>query len=234
MLMTALARNGVPTLAVYYQKDMIKDEKQKQQFQEQIDQLAVGGTLSLPGRKGENFEVEPIKLDSSGINTFIEFAQYCDEMMSSALSFTNSLFSSGSSYSQSDIQKQTSEEAIDIYVDVHKRAIIEDIVKPLAKYNFPEIYKNRDWGTFTGKSISLEDKGKLAKVFEMFANNGVIDTKSLEDINYFRESLDLPLFTSADDLPDPEDLVPNSMRDTQGTYSNQEFNTSSDTGSENG
>ena len=226
MLMTALSRNGVPTLAVYYQKDMIKNDAQKTEFQEYIDSLAIGGALYLPGRKGSNFEVEPIRLDSSGIGIFLDFCRYCDEMMSSALSFPNGLISSGegSSFAQSDIQKQTFEETLCLYTDIYKLSLQKDIVEKLVEKNSYEDYKKRNFGTFAGKTIGLDSQGKLAKIFELLANGGVVNRRDLDDVNKFREAFGLNLYTSESQLPDIEDLVPaKSMRDSQGTYSNQEF-----------
>lgn len=175
MFMTALARNGAPTLVVHYQKDMLKNQDQIDKFKEDVDSLSVGGVLYLPGRKGEAYEAESLKLDSSNIDVFLDFARYCDEMMVRSLGFPEEiLLGSGASHSSSSIQKETYEDMLQLYTDTYKTCLFEQVIKPIIKTNFSKQYHKEDYGRFV-PTLRESDRLEKMKQFEVGVHAGLID-----------------------------------------------------------
>jgi hypothetical protein len=224
MFMTALARNGVPTLAVYYNKDMIKDEEQKRMFEESIDSLTVGGTLYIPGTKGEGFEVDSISLDSSGLSVFLDFANYCDKMMARSMGFPQEiLLGEGNSYSSGTIQKETYEDMLKLYRDWYERAYMKQIVEPTLRLNFSDYELRNTYGEFV---TELRESDRLEKMqqWSEAVSSGLVNPSNLHDVNKFREACGLHPYESEEELAakDPTNFMDNSKpneRDVNRPYS---------------
>ena len=221
MFMNALSRNGVPTLAVYYKKDAVKNEEQKRQLQENIDSLTVGGVLYLPGMENEDFKATPIPLDSSGLQYFMDFAKYCDDMAVRALGFPSAILFSDSSgsYAGGDLQKGTYLENLQFYTNMYKEALMDQIVKPVLKANFGKL---DDYGDFVSSVSLAEDRINLGKSIEIEKANGTFNSRSLEDVNHYRQAVGLSKLTSVDQLPPEEETRGTNVRDAERPYSNQD------------
>lgn len=221
MFMAALSRNGAPTLTVHYQKDMIKNEEQIAQFKENVDSLAIGGVLYLPGRKGEAFEVEALRLDSSNIGIFLDFANYCDQMMVRSLGFPQEiLLGSGGSYSSSNIQKETYEDMLQLYTDTYKTCLMGQIIKPIITTNFSSNYHKNNFGRFV-PTLRESDRMEKMKQFELGVSSGLVDPRNREDVNYFRDSIGMEELKEGAKMPVDFVLENNiSKTNTQGISKN--------------
>lgn len=193
LLMAALSRNGAPALAVYYQKDMIKNELQLKEFRDNIDGLTIGNTLYLPGKKGEAYDVEAIRLDSSNIPFFMNFVDYCDNMMIRSLGFPSEiLMGGGGSFASGTVQKETYEDMLQLYVDRYSEALMTQIVKPVIEANFSaSLIKKVGYGEFIPKLRHSNITEKLTQ-FEIGVNTGLIDPTNKEDVDIYRRAIGLP------------------------------------------
>jgi hypothetical protein len=201
MFMTALSRNGVPTLSVYYQKDMAKNQEQLEELKSNADALSIGGAIYLPGRKGDAYEVDALRLDSSNIGVFLEFVEYCDKMMIRSLGFPQEiLLGEGGSYSSGTIQKETYEDMLKLYTDTYVECLFEQIIKPVIDTNFSANIIKDNYGRFIPQLRETE-KVEKAKLFEVAVNTGIVDAHSLADVNMFREALGLTAIESKAKLP---------------------------------
>jgi len=220
MFMTALSRNGVPTMAMYYQKDMIKNPDQLEELKNNADSLSIGGAIYLPGRKGDAYEIDAIKLDSSNINVFLDFVNYCDKMMVRSLGFPQEiLLGDGGSYSSGTIQKETYVDMLKLYTETYKESLFKQVVKPIINNNFTKKIIDEDFGKFIPQ-IRESEKLEKAKLFETGRNSGLLNPHSLEDVNCFRESMGLSKIEKKEDLPinnllEDESINKTNIRDQQ-------------------
>jgi hypothetical protein len=71
-----------------------------------------------------------------------------------------------------------------------QETLIQQLVKEMIAYNFPEeLWKKDGFGDFSKRDFSEEEIQKVMEMYEKGINAGIIDTNDLADLNKMRETL---------------------------------------------
>lgn len=76
--------------------------------------------------------------------------------------------------------------------------IVDQLIARMIELNFGE---QADYGTFAFEDFLIEDLAAAAQMFKTLTDSGFITPERLEDMNYVRERLGLPLYSEEDMLP---------------------------------
>ena len=127
------------------------------------------GSIILDGLKGENYHIEA--LESNGDReAFTGALQIYRDLIQQTLLFPNGLFESEASYASATTQGGSYDKLMGNQLNKLTKILKYHINKPLIEANFGNNVD--DYGSFSTEMSSLDDKLKLAKLYEMRANMG--------------------------------------------------------------
>lgn len=149
-------------------------------------------TIILPGKKGQYYDLDFVSQQSNA-DVFIAAIQMCDRAIMRALLIPSLVFTNGDgtgSYALGEQHARTFDKICDGWVDPLKRCLIDQLVREMVAYNFPEsAWKKDGLGDFTKRELGQDEREKEAQVITQAVSVGAIDMTDLNDLNKARESL---------------------------------------------
>jgi hypothetical protein len=208
MLSTALDRKGTPILVVFADPNTtIIDQAKISPGQNVRGNASVGisaeraalnafsnihndSVVVLPGKKGQAFEVDPVQVQANTAE-FIQAIDNCDKGILRAMLVPSLIFSGGDgsgSYSLGQEHSRTFEKILDGMLTGVNQVLVDQMIKRLIMYNFPESAWRKDgFGDFSKRDFSQDEVNKIIEGYSILQNMGAIDMTELEDLNKVRE-----------------------------------------------
>lgn len=221
MLATAMDRKGTPILVVFADPNVtIVDSSKVAPGQNVQGNANVGiraeaaalkafgnvhndSVVVLPGKKDQVFSVDPVQVQSNAAE-FIQAINNCDKGSLRAMLLPSLIFASGDgsgSYSLGQEHARTHEKILDGWLVGLKRTLIDQHVRRMIMYNFPEsAWKKDGFGDFSKRDFSQEEINKILEGYAIINNMGAIDMSDLQDLNKVRE---MAGFSLRDQVLDP-------------------------------
>lgn len=167
----------------------------------------IGQMLDSMGRKGSmafNKDIlEELKIEygPSGMgDIFHQLILYCNTMIYRAFGLPSLIADSGTTGSYS-LGKQHYQLFVLVLEDILNELIdclLEQLIRPLIEKKFGE---QSDYGDFSAANLQADDELLIAETLVELEACGAIDRTRLDDLNYMRERIGLPLLTEDDILP---------------------------------
>ena len=146
--------------------------------------------LVFPGMKGQVYDIEAIKVEGD-MTQFIDGLNWIEKQIQRGLLMPDTIFQGdkGGSYAESSMQNNVHNKLLGGFRSIVIQALMEQYVKPmiLTAYDEEDV---EDFGYFKEKILSLDDKLKMAKLYETLISNQVVSAQMLDDCNTMREVLD--------------------------------------------
>jgi hypothetical protein len=170
--------------------------------------------IVLPGRKGEEFELEAISVQGD-MNIFKDHVEYCNKAILRALMVPPLKMTAGdggNSFALADDHSKTFNQIIDGKLKVYKQAILDQFISKIIAYNFPvEEWKKYGYGEFVLEEYDPETMEKLANIFNTMVTSGFISPENQADVDHVRQKLGLPKGRATEqqmtiDANDPEEI----------------------------
>ena len=208
MMSVALDRKGTPLTVVYADpnttlfdgKNFDPNVPANQRKTIRADQAAKAAfenvhndtTVILPGKKGQIFDLDFVSQDSN-TQSFIDTLNFCNKSILRGLLIPPLVFNDGDgtgSYALGSAHTDTFHKILDGMNEGVKQTLIDQVIKELINYNFPEsAWKKDGLGEFSRREFSNEEKEQEMNMFEKAVHLGVIDSTDLNDLNKMRETL---------------------------------------------
>lgn len=208
MMVTALDRKGTPLTIVYADpgstvlnaKQYNAAAKPNQQSRMRADIAAKeafrnihnDSTIILPGKKGEMFDTDFVN-QNSNTESFIQTLDFCNKSILRALLIPSLIFGNGDgtgSFALGEQHAKTFNQVLDSHMEGFKEVLVNQFIKELIAYNFPEsAWKKDGLGDFSKRDLSKEEITKEMEVFEKGVNIGIIDTNDIQDLNKMRDAI---------------------------------------------
>lgn len=173
--------------------------------------------IVLPGKKGETYDVESIQVQGD-MNVFKDGIEYCNRALMRALLIPPLVMSSGDgagSFALGAEHHKIFRQSIDGSLKPHKQAILDQWVRKIIAYNFPEnMWKSHGVGEFILEEFDPEVMEKLGQIYGNLTEKGYMSPEDQVDMDQVREKMNLkkkksPLPVTDFDLPssDPNSSV---------------------------
>lgn len=238
MLSVALDRKGTPLTIIYAsQHSTIIDETKTTGTGNQKGQRGVGISagaaaqkafeqvhndtfIVLPGKKGEIYDTDFVPQDAHA-DQFMQAIDRCDKGILRSLLIPSLIFGSGDgsgSYSLGQEHSKTFDKVLDSTNDGLQEVLIQELVKEMIIYNFPEeMYKKDGFGSFGSRDFSQEEIDKIMAMYEKAIQNGIIDANDLEDLNKMRDTIGFSPRTAIIEKANPMDIFSDETDATKET-----------------
>lgn len=228
MLAIALDRKGTPLQVVFVDPNLtVIDEQKFQSGNAPTAQGKIRGdlaarrafknihndtTIFLPGKKGQHYDIEHVP-QASNASDFLQAIQQCDRGIMRALLLPSLIFTGGDgsgSYALGQEHAKTFDKICDGILAGLEQVLIQQLVRELISYNFPEsVWKKDGFGSFGKRSLTPDEVDKELSAIEKAVNIGAVDQNDLNDINKVREIInmepkDKPIVHEEQDLEDPD------------------------------
>lgn len=169
--------------------------------------------MVLPGRKGEQFDIEAIAVQGD-LNVFKEGVDYFNAAIMRALLIPPLIMTGGDgkgSYALSETHSKMFNKIIDGKLKVYKQGILEQFIKKIIAYNFPnDLWAKDGAGDFVFEEHDPEMMEKLANVFGSLTEKGYMDAGSQADFDEVRSKMGVnkrkvsnESFGDSNDISDP-------------------------------
>lgn len=151
-------------------------------------------TIFLPGRKGQNFDMDFVTQQSNA-GDFIEAIKMCNQAMMRGLLIPSLVFMGGDgtgSYALGTEHAKTFDKILDGMNSGLKQELLQQLIRPMIAYNFPrETWEKDGLGDFSKRELTPDEVQKELEALEKGVNMGAIDTNDLNDLNLIRDKLNL-------------------------------------------
>lgn len=185
MLLTATAKNSSPYMLGIWDKNTLTNDQQIEEVRDGLASLSVGDTALVP----RGIDIKAIDVNKGSLDSITNVIKYLDSQQ--LLSMYG--IGMGESYSDSESYKLQAQSTLSLFKNAMLSAIRKDILLPLAEHNnYPEVYRDMDFGEFEGSRTTLEDQIKQSTVISDAINTGLIDAKNKDVTNDLLYSLGLP------------------------------------------
>lgn len=148
-------------------------------------------TIVLPGRKGQTYDLDFVP-QASNASDFMAAIDLCNKSMLRALLVPSLIFGNGDgtgSYSLGQEHAKTFNKILDGMLAGAKETVLEQIVKDLIRYNFPEAMIGNAKGDFNKIEMSPEEISREVDILEKAVNIGAVDMLDLNDLNAIRSKI---------------------------------------------
>lgn len=208
MLATALDRKGTAATIIYAdQNTTLKDPTKVVPGKDQSGNRNVGISAQaaardafknihndsffvLPGKKGQIYDTDFMP-QSSNANDFIASLDFCNKGIMRALLIPSLVFGSGDgsgSFALGQEHAKTFDKILDGMGAGGKQVLIQEIIKEMIAYNFPQsAWKKDGFGDFEKRELTQDERQKEAEMFTSGITDGYIDPQDLGDLNKMRE-----------------------------------------------
>jgi len=185
MLMTASAKNSSPYMFGIFDKNTLNNQQQIEEVTDGLASLSVGDTAVLPS----GIDIKAIDVNKGSLDSLLNVIKYLDSQQIMSMYGLGQ----GDSFSDSEFATHQAKSTLSLFKNAMRSAINRDIIIPLAEHNnYPEVYKDLDFGEFLGKRGTLEDQIKQSAILNEAISNGLVDVKSKDICNELLYSLGLP------------------------------------------
>lgn len=172
----------------------------------------------LPGKKGEEYEVEAIQVQGD-MNVFKDGVEYFNKAFNRGMLIPSLVMSSGDgggSYALGSEHHKIFRQCIDGKLKSYKQAILFQWVRKIIAYNFPEKeWRQHGYGDFVVEEFDPEIMEKLANIFSVLTEKGYMGPEDQEDMDEVRQKMNLkkklakaPLDPLGDGTDDDESPIP--------------------------
>lgn len=148
--------------------------------------------IFLPGKEGQIYSVKNIDQNSNA-QDFIAAANFCDKGLIRALLIPSLIFANGDgtgSFALGQEHAKTFDKICDGILAGFKHTLLEQVIKELIAYNFPEsAWKKDGLGSFSKRQLTQDEIQKEMEVVEKGVNIGAIDLNDINDLNAIREKM---------------------------------------------
>lgn len=185
MLMTASAKNSSPYMFGIFDKNTLTNQHQIEEVTDGLASLSVGDTAVLPS----GIDVKAIDVNKGSLDSLLNVIKYLDNQQKLAM------YGNGGedSYANNEFSTLQAKSTLHLFKSSMRDAIRKDIIIPLAQHNnYPEVYRDLDFGEFSGTTPTLEQQILKSNVITQSIQNGLVDTGSKEICNELLYSLGLP------------------------------------------
>lgn len=169
--------------------------------------------IVAPGRKGEEFDFEALQTQGD-MNIFKDATEYFNKAMMRAMLIPPLVMGSGDgvgSYALGDSHKKIFYQSVDGKLKVHKQAILDQWVRKIIAYNFPQnMWEQHGYGEFVLEEFDPEVMEKLAGIYGNMTEKGYMSPEDQQDMDYVREKMGMKkkaavVLEQVDPNADPED-----------------------------
>lgn len=160
-----------------------------------MEQGASTGYLIIEGKGAVEHHVIDNTADLEKMATLVYL--YNDEIRTGLV--TPNLVGNSGSYANAMANTEANSDIIDNLTLSFIDTLLNKLVKKIIKYSIDDTEKPENIGYFELKDNSLEERAIWAKVLEVGKSLGVINPKSLDDVNLIRSKLGLASLTELDD-----------------------------------
>lgn len=223
MMTIALDRKGTPLTIVYADPNTTLEDPDKTDGTNPRGQRGKGiradmaarnafknvhndSVIFLPGKEGEIYNVRDLP-QSSNASDFIAALDFCNKSMLRAMLIPSLIFGNGDgtgSYSLGQEHARTFDKILDSMLGGFQAALLDQLIKPLVGYNFPESsWKKDGLGSFSKRTLSQDEIQKEMETFEKGVNIGIIDQQDLNDLNKMRETIGFETRDKPIERPNP-------------------------------
>lgn len=236
MYVVAADRKGTPLIVGYAApNDSVLQQDNSEQGQGGIKNgradLAMAAILKtihnnssivLPGRKGELFDIEAVQVQGD-MNIFKEALSYCNQMLMRSLLLPPLVMGAGDgagSYSLGQEHNKIFKQTTDGKLKVHKQGVLDQFIKYIIAYNFPEsAWKKDGYGEFALEEFDTELMEKLAGVYNSLTEKGYMTPEDQVDMDEVRSRMNLKKKNAVQPLSSLNDVTGGS----EGSESAPEF-----------
>lgn len=154
--------------------------------------------LVFPGMKGTVYDIEAIPVDAD-MEQFIRGLDWIEKQIQRGLLMPDTIFQGegGGSYASNSMQNNVHNKLLGGIRNTIVHALMQQYIKPMMDASFDES-ELEDYGYFKENVMSLDDKLKMAKLYETLISNQVISAGMLQDENSMREVMDFSQLTEAE------------------------------------
>lgn len=211
MLAIALDRKGTPLMVVFADQNATLRDPEKVGNETQnvkgqsgkgmradvaaqraFSQVHNDSVIVLPGKKDQIFSLETVDMTNSK-GEFIAALDFCNKSIMRSLLIPSLIFTNGDgsgSYALGQEHAKTFEKILDGNVTYVDSILINQYVRQLIQYNFPEsAWKKDGFGSFSKREFTDDEKDKIMDTYEKGINTGVIDRNDLKDLNKMRDTI---------------------------------------------
>lgn len=190
MLLNASAKNSSPYIVASFDKSTYESNYQLEKVQKQLARLSVGDTAFVP----QGTELSVLDVNKGSVDSLINAIEYNDKIMLNSMLATGFSTNQSVSYSGKESDKSQVVQSLDLYVATLGEAINKDILFDLAiQNNYPEVYKDLDFGTWGTKEVTSEYKNQYANLITQIIESGLMDIKNPDALKEVNENLGLPV-----------------------------------------
>lgn len=150
--------------------------------------------ITLPGRKGETYEIEAIQVQGDMIG-FKDAIDDCNRGIMRSLLLPPLVLGGdgGGSYSLGQEHNKIFKQVVDGKLKVYKQGIIDQFISKIVLKNFPASAYERDgFGEFLLEDYDPEVMTQLASVYHELTDTGYMSPSAQEDFDMVREKMGLP------------------------------------------
>lgn len=208
MLAIALDRKGTPLTVIFADPNTtVADQTKVQQGQSLRDKkvgmradMAVNEAMKnihndsfivLPGKKGQVYDLEFMP-QASNAQDFISAIDHCNKGIMRGLLIPSLIMSAGDgggAYALGQEHAKTFDKILDGDLATYKQSLLDDLIVPMIRYNFPEsVWKKDGFGDFAKRDLTKDEIDKEMEMYEKAVNLGIVDASDLEDLNKMRET----------------------------------------------
>jgi hypothetical protein len=207
MRLIAMDRKGTPLLIGYASpndtvlenihedhRQHIKAQRADQAMADVFKTIHNSSFITLPGRKGEMYEVEAIQVQGDMIG-FKDAIGDSDRGIMRALLLPPLVLGGdgGGSFSLGQEHNKIFKQVVDGKLKPYKQEIIDQFIEKIIRYNFPEsAYQKDGFGEFLLEDYDPEVMTQLAGVYRELTDSGYMSASAQEDFDMAREKMGLP------------------------------------------
>lgn len=175
--------------------------------------------IVLPGKKSETYELEAIQ-SQGDMNVFKDGIDYFNKAIMRGLLIPPLVMNGGDgggSYSLGQEHHKIFSKIIDGKLKVYKQAILDQFIRKIVAYNFPQnVWEKDGYGGFVLEEHDPELMERLANTYRTIAETGFMSPENQDDMDYVREKLGMPPGKAAPSMGAPGgDLAPGDGIDPQ-------------------
>jgi hypothetical protein len=161
--------------------------------------------LVFPGQKGEQYDIEAIQVQAD-MSVFKDHIEYDNKAIMRGLLIPPLILGGdgGGSYALGDAHRQIFQQVVDGKLKVYKQGILEQFVRKIITYNFPESqWRKHGLGDFVVEEYDYDAMDKLAQIYSSLTTAGYMSPSEQSDMDTVAQKFNLAPRKAKADIPDP-------------------------------
>lgn len=218
MWMVGADRKGTPLVVGYAAaNDTVQSETQGDQrnpnvIPERADEAMArvmktihnSSFIVFPGKKGETYDIEAVQ-SQGDMNVFKDGVDYWNRALMRSMLIPPLLMGGdgGGSYSLGQTHDRVFNKIVDGKNKPHKQSILDQFVKPIIAYNFPQkLWEKHGVGEFLLEDFDPEVMEKLAGIYRNLTEVGYMTPEQQQDMDYVRQKMNMQPAVAAVPMPE--------------------------------